>query len=179
MKPQIHSFRFRLIHRQWKRRTPESPQNSASNPNTRNTAAMAKRAHTRESLLSGLIPLNLLSILVNATCAWWHTWRPLGSCISTSLDEKRTSTLPDFVLWALEFPDPSIVGLALLCIAVCLQQLDTRVHQFIIRQLPQPPGALFQEYVHRVDKYIIGDLDYAGTVEGVEVMALSAKIYST
>jgi hypothetical protein len=82
------------------------------------------------------------------------------------------------VLWALESASPSIVGLAMLCIAVCLQQLDTRVHQYIIRQLPRLPGELFQEYFEKVDCLILNDSDYVNTEEGIEVTILSAKIYS-
>lgn len=67
----------------------------------------------------------------------------------------------------------------MLCVAVCLQQLDTRIHQYIIRQLPRLPGELFHEYLEKVDHLIINDSDYAGTKEGIEVIILSAKIYST
>ena len=104
--------------------------------------------------------------------------RPLGPWMSASIGDRKISTLPDFVLWALESPDPSIVGLAMLCIAVCLQQLDTRVHQYIIRQLPRLPGALFQEYFEKVNRFIINDSDYGSTEEGIEAIMLSAKIYS-
>jgi hypothetical protein len=105
--------------------------------------------------------------------------RPLGPWLSASLGDTSTSTLPDFVLSALASPDPSIVGLALLCVAVSLQQLDTRVHQYIIRQLPRLPGALFQEYFEKVDHFIINDSDFASTEEGIGVIMLSSKIYST
>lgn len=66
----------------------------------------------------------------------------------------------------------------MLCIAVCLQQLDTRVHQYIIRQLPRLPGILFQEHFEKVRQFIINDGDYASTEEGMVVLMLSAKIYS-
>lgn len=94
------------------------------------------------------------------------------------MSNSETSTLQDFVLWAFASSNPSIVGLALLCIAVCLQELDTRIHQYIIRQLPRLPGELFQEYFEKVDRLILNDSDYASTVEGIEVTILSAKIYS-
>lgn len=104
--------------------------------------------------------------------------RPLGPWLSASIGDGKTSTLPDFVLWAFDSSDPSIIGLAMLCVAVCLQQLDTRVHQYIIRQLPRLPGALFQEYFEKVERFIINDSDYASTEEGIEVIMFSAKIYS-
>lgn len=105
--------------------------------------------------------------------------RPLGPWLSASIGNKKTSTLQDFVLWALASSNPSIVGLAMLCIAVCLQQLDIRVHQYIIRQLPRLPGELFQQYFEKVDRLILNDSDYASTEEGIEATILSAKIYST
>lgn len=94
------------------------------------------------------------------------------------MTDKQTSTLPDFVLWAFESPDPSIIGIAILCVAVCLQQLDTRVHQYIIRQLPGLPGTIFQEYFEKVDRLIINDSDYSSTEEGIEAIVFSAKTYS-
>jgi hypothetical protein len=99
--------------------------------------------------------------------------------MSASIGDRETSTLQDFVHWALDSSDPSIVGLAMLCIAVCLQQLDTRVHQYIIRKLPRLPGELFHEYFEKVDRLILNDLDCASTEEGIEATILSATIHST
>lgn len=68
--------------------------------------------------------------------------------------------------------------MAILCIAVCLQQLDTRIHQSIIRQLPSLPGTLFQEYFERVERHIVNDGDFASTEEGIETIVFAAKIHS-
>lgn len=95
-----------------------------------------------------------------------------------SIGHKANSTLQDFVLWGFDSPNPSIIGLAVLCIAVCIQQLDTRVHQYLIRQLPHLPGELFQEYFEKVGRLILNDSDYASTEEGIQVTIFSAKIYS-
>ncbi|TGO50574.1 hypothetical protein BOTNAR_0388g00080 [Botryotinia narcissicola] len=140
----------------------------------KNPATARNRIRTRESLLSGLIPPALREIVVNATCSWW---RPLGSILLSSTGN-ADSTLPDFILWALESPDPSIIGIAILYVAVCLQQLDTRIHQYIIRQLPSLPGTLFQEYFEKVERLIVNDGDYASTTEGIETIVFAAKIYS-
>ncbi|KAE9378744.1 hypothetical protein N431DRAFT_396571 [Stipitochalara longipes BDJ] len=162
----------------WRRRSSDSAQertfmvNEAVNP-----AATTKNNRTREALVSSLIPSELLGMILSATCSWWHTWRPLGAWLSRSMGDKEATTLQDFVIWAFDSPNPSIVGLALLCIAVCLQQLDTRVHQYIVRQLPRLPGELFQEYFEKVDRLILNDSDYASTKEGIEATVLSAKIY--
>ncbi|ESZ97252.1 hypothetical protein SBOR_2375 [Sclerotinia borealis F-4128] len=138
---------------------------------------LPKRIRTREALLLDLITTELRDMIIIATCSWWHTWNPLGSWLPASMADKNTSTLPDFVHWAFESHDPSIIGIAILCIAVCLQQLDTRVHQYIIRQLPGLPGALFQEYFEKVNRLVIDDSDYASTEEGIDAIVFSAKIY--
>lgn len=98
--------------------------------------------------------------------------------MSASIGDKNTSTIQDFVIYALASSDPSVIGLAILCIAVCLQQLDTRVHQYILRQLPRLPGELFQEYFEKVDRLILNDFDYASSAPGIEATILSATIYS-
>ncbi|KAE8448021.1 hypothetical protein EG329_009944 [Mollisiaceae sp. DMI_Dod_QoI] len=163
----------------WRRHSSDFAQErSSKGDEARNPVAATKRIRTRESLLSGFIPPELLGMILNATCSWWHTWRPLGPWLLASIgDREKNSTLQDFTLWAFNSSDPSIVGLAMLCVAVCLQQLDTRVHQYIIRQLPRLPGELFQEYFEKVDRLIINDSDYASTEEGIEATILSAKIY--
>ena len=98
--------------------------------------------------------------------------------MSASIGDKNTSTIQDFVAYALASSNPSIIGLGILCISVCVQQLDTRVHQHILRQLPRLPGELFQEYFEKVDRLILNDSDYASSVAGIEAMILSATIYS-
>ncbi|RAL60028.1 hypothetical protein DID88_000654 [Monilinia fructigena] len=162
----------------WRRRSSDRASEKPSDVDGVGGSEVAnKRIRTREALLSDIIAPELRDMIINATCSWWHTWNPLGSRRAKSPIEKTTSTLPDFVLWAFESPDPSIIGVAILCVAVCLQQLDTRVNRYIIRQLPSLPGALFQEYFEKVDRLIINDSDYASTEEGIEVIVFSAKIY--
>ncbi|EPE25581.1 Zn2/Cys6 DNA-binding protein [Glarea lozoyensis ATCC 20868] len=158
----------------WRRRstdlTQERSKDIEANP------AAAKRTRIRDSLLSSLISSEILGMILNATCSWWHTWRA-GPRLFTSVDDLHTSTLQDFVLWALESSDPSIVGLAMLCIAICLQHLDSRVHQFIIRKLPRLPGEIFQDYFESVDRLVLNDPDCASTGAGIEATILSATIH--
>ncbi len=64
-----------LKNTQWRRRL----SGSAPDPTSRvdeagNPAAVAKHVRTREALLSGLIPSELLGMILSATCSWWHTW---------------------------------------------------------------------------------------------------------
>ena len=104
--------------------------------------------------------------------------RPRGPWLPLPVGDKDDVTLPDFVFRALNSQSPTTIGLAVLCVTVCLQQLDTTIHQYIIRQLPHAPGVLFQEYFDRVDRLVLTDYDYAGTQNGIELLMLAAKIYS-
>lgn len=104
---------------------------------------------------------------------------PLGPWLAASIGDTKSSTLPDFVLWAIDSDNPAIVGIAMLCVAICLQQLDPRVHQYIVRQLPRSTEALFQAYFEKVDRLIVSDVEYSSTEEGIDALMLSAKIYST
>jgi hypothetical protein len=106
------------------------------------------------------------------------TRRAVGPWLFTSVDELHTSTLQDFVLWALNSSDPSVVALAMLCIAISLQHLDSRVHQYIIRKLPRLPGEIFQDYFENVDRLVLNDPDCASTGAGIEATILSATIHS-
>ncbi|KAH8886190.1 hypothetical protein GQ53DRAFT_727990 [Thozetella sp. PMI_491] len=160
----------------WKRRSSDRPETPRISQ-VEGPAATTRHVRTRESLLLNFISTELLEPTIIATCSWWHTWRPLGPWLPALIGDQNTTTLPDFVLWALDSSDPSIVGLAMLCVAVSLQQLDTRIHQYIIRRLPRPPGVLFQEYLEKVERFIIFDSDYAGTKEGVQAITFMAKIY--
>jgi hypothetical protein len=68
------------------------------------------------------------------------------------------------------------VGLAILCIAVSIQQLDAAKHGPILLRLPRLPGEMFQEYFELVDRLIVNDSEYASSREGIEVFILSAKM---
>ncbi|KAG0647014.1 Dehydrocurvularin biosynthesis regulator [Hyphodiscus hymeniophilus] len=130
-----------------------------------------KRTRTRETLLSHLPAPALLGDILDATASWWHGWRPLAH----STPAKKFDSLQEFVLWALNSKDPSIVGLGILCISVSIQQLGTDENETILCQLPHPPGVLVHEYFTRVEALIVNDTYYASTMEGISVILMSAK----
>jgi hypothetical protein len=69
-----------------------------------------------------------------------------------------------------------MVGLAILSIAVSVQQLDSKKLGYIICRLPRMPGELFQEYFELVDRLIVNDSEFASTMEGIEVIMMSGKL---
>ena len=89
--------------------------------------------------------------------------------------DRKFGSLQQFVLWAINSEDPSIVGLAILCVSVSIQQLDTGEHESLLRRLPYPPGELVHEYFSHVEALIVNDTSYASTIEGISVILMSAK----
>lgn len=85
-------------------------------------------------------------------------------------------TLQEFILWAFGSDNPAVVGLAVLCTAVSIQQLDSKIHESIIQRLPRLTGELFQELFKLVDTFIVNDSEFACSREGIEVILMSAKI---
>lgn len=146
-----------------------------NDPNSTDPRAQSKRLLTRQSLLSVLPAPELLGLVLNTTCSWWDTWRPLGPWLLDSMAGAKHSTLQEFILWAFNSDDPSVVGMAVLCVAVSIQQLDYKFHGSVISHLPRLPGELFQELFEQVDNLIVNDSDYASTREGIEVIVMSGK----
>ncbi|KAH9221733.1 hypothetical protein DL95DRAFT_327106, partial [Leptodontidium sp. 2 PMI_412] len=124
------------------------------------------------------LPLpRLMAAIVNATCSWWDTWRAVGSWLKDALSQNGLHTLQEAMNWTLASSEPPIVALGILCLAICLQQLDAQIHESIIGQLPRPPGQLFHEYFDRVHRLIINHTGYSSTEPGVELIMLTAKTH--
>ncbi|KAG4442710.1 hypothetical protein IFR05_001817 [Cadophora sp. M221] len=130
-----------------------------------------------DELCRDLPPPRLMAAIVNATCSWWNTWRAVGSWLKDSLSQNGLHTLQEAMNWTLASSEPPVSALGILCLAICLQQLDARTHESIIRQLPRPPGELFHEYFDRVHRLVINHNGYSSTEPGVELIMLTAKIF--
>ena len=139
----------------------------------------AKRAHVLTLLRSSLVPPQLLRDILNATSGWWDGWRPLGPWPREITTAAKYDTLQDFLLYAYNSDNPPVVGLAVLCIAVSIQQLDKEKHFYLIQQLPRPANELFQIYFERVDRLINTDSDWSSSKEGIECILMSAKQFET
>ena len=137
----------------------------------------AKRSHVLTLLRSSLVPPHLLRDILNETSSWWQGWRPLGPWPREITTAARYSTLQDFLLVAYNSDNPPVVGLAVLCIAVSIYQLNDEKHFHLIQQLPRPAAELFQIYFERVDRLINTDCDFSSTKEGIECILMSAKLF--
>lgn len=102
--------------------------------------------------------------------------KPLGPSLSDTAVNKRPKSLQEFVLWALSSENPSIVGLAILSIAVSIQHLDSKIHGYIILRLSCLPGKLFHQYFELVGRLIVNDSEFASSSEGIEVIMMSGKL---
>jgi len=91
--------------------------------------------------------------------------------------QNNVSTLLEAINWCFSSGNPPLAALGILCIATCLQQLDSQSHKDIISQLHRPPGELFQAYLNRVTLYIINDNFYSSSYAGIEVILMTGKIY--
>ncbi|KAH7321992.1 hypothetical protein BKA65DRAFT_91840 [Rhexocercosporidium sp. MPI-PUGE-AT-0058] len=119
----------------------------------------------------------LIAAIVNATCSWWDTWRAIGSWLKDALCRENLHTLQEAMNWTLTSNEPPVAALGILCLATCLQQLDARTHDSIIRQLHRPPGKLFHDYFDRVHRLIINNNAYSSSEPGVELMMFTARTY--
>ncbi len=102
--------------------------------------------------------------------------KPLGPWLSGWAVPEKHKTLQDFVLWALNSEDPSIVGMGILSTPVSIQRLDCNLHKYIILRLPRPAGELFHKFFESVDRLIVNDSEFASSREGIEVIMMSGKL---
>jgi hypothetical protein len=108
----------------------------------------------------------------------WLTFdrKPLRPWLSDTAASGKPKSLQEFALWALSSEDPSIVGLAILSIAVSIQHLDSKIHGYIIARLHCLPGELFHRYFELVDRLILNDSEFASSREGIAVIMMSGKL---
>ena len=99
----------------------------------------------------------------------------LRRLLGHSISDKNSESLQQFIVWAFNSEDPSIVRLGILCVSVPIQQLSTEDHEHILHRLPHPPGVLFQEYFTQVDSLIVNSSEYSSKIKGIEVILMSAK----
>lgn len=89
--------------------------------------------------------------------------------------ERRT--LQEFVSWAFSSNNPSLVGLAILCIGVSIQCLDRNAHAHIIHKLPGRPEDLARSYFDQVVSLIVEEMDHANSLDGIRVIMMMAAIF--
>lgn len=89
---------------------------------------------------------------------------------------KKHETLQGFILWSFNSSDPSVVALGILCVVMSVGQLNGKDHSELLSRLPCPQNQLFHVLFEKINTLVISDSDYASTKEGIEVVAMSARI---
>ena len=138
-----------------------------------NEKTTLRRSQACQALLSVLPPSRDIQLLLDATCQWWDTARAMFPEIH--IDETHQS-LAQHIFWALAQSNPSIVAMAVLCVAICALQLQPGADNALLNSC-LPPKQLLEQVMHLVDRLVIADDDFAGSGQGVELMLFQAKTY--
>ena len=118
------------------------------------TAHQAKRERTKEGLLSVLPPYDQLNRILNSNDYWWATWRKKCSGTAGNL------TLAQFASKALREGNIGAIGTVVLSVGICSGNDDV------------------ERYIDAVNQYVLGDDEYAATLEGMECLILLGKWYA-
>ena len=90
------------------------------------------------------------------------------------LGTEKQQSLQQFVKWGFGQENPTLMGIALLCVGISVQQLPPGAQV----QISLPPHELMYHYMSCVERLIISEDEYAASFEGIQAMVLQAKCYS-
>lgn len=116
----------------------------------------AKRERTKQALLAMLPSYEKLNKILTTNSEWWQTWR--RKCSGTSASDE---TLPQFASKALSSGNIGAMGTVVLAVGICSDD-EKEVEKFI----------------DIVDRWVLGDDEFAATLEGMECLILKAKWYA-
>ncbi|KAF9730679.1 hypothetical protein PMIN06_004171 [Paraphaeosphaeria minitans] len=116
----------------------------------------AKRERTKQALLAMLPSYEKLNKILTTNSEWWQTWRL--KCSGTSASDE---TLAQFASEALSSGNIGAMGTVVLAVGICSDD-EKEVEKFI----------------EIVDRWVLGDDEYAATLEGMECLILKAKWYA-
>ena len=125
----------------------------------------------RQALFAQLPPTSEVDRILESSNAWWTSWRPLGPL---ELGTERQQSLQQFVKWGVCQENPIIMGIVLQCVAISVQQLPPGA----LVKLSLPPNELMYHYMSCVERLIISDDEYAGSLEGIQTTVLQAKCFN-
>lgn len=144
-----------------------------------NVKVKAKQRRTRQGLISLLPTKSDLHMILDTTSSWWNKWRLIFPEITASQvfspQSEDKQTLKQHVLWAIDQASPVTVANGLICLGICIRQLHPGVDHGSFH-LPRSPKDLMNHYLSVVE-LIIADDEYAGSLEGIELIILVAKTY--
>ncbi|KAJ4344526.1 uncharacterized protein N0V89_012269 [Didymosphaeria variabile] len=116
----------------------------------------AKKERTKQALLAMLPSYEKLNKILTSNSEWWQTWR--RKCSGTSASDE---TLPQFASKALASGNIGAMGTVVLAVGICSD--DERE---------------VERYIEMVDRWVLGDDEFAATLEGMECLILKAKWYA-
>lgn len=120
-------------------------------------AASAKRERVKQALIAMLPSYDQLTKILNSNSEWWQTWR--RKCSGTSGAEQ---TLAQFAARALTSGNIGAMGTVVLAVSICSSAEDNDV----------------ERYIEAVDRWVLSDDEYAGSLEGIECLILKSKWYA-
>jgi len=132
-----------------------------------------KDFNTCQTLRALFPPSSDLDILFKSTTGWWNLWHCLVPSIS---QDRHQKSLQQFVSWGLCQRNPNLVALALQCVIFSVYQTRPGTYDREL-SLPMPMKDLMDECLAAIEKTVIGDDDYAGSFEGLEVMVMQSRCY--
>ena len=132
-------------------------------------------AKIRQKLLLHLPSERDLDIIFIEGATWWGVWQHMFPDWMTEVSDGNA--LAERVKKSIKSGSLLVLAKALLCISLCLQQLPA---SFIQRKLSLPASAetIRHHYICMIDKYILSNDEYVGTLEGLECLVLTTKLDS-
>ncbi|KAF1987789.1 hypothetical protein K402DRAFT_403455 [Aulographum hederae CBS 113979] len=118
-------------------------------------AMKAKNDQTRQALISALPPYDQMMDMLRKNTHWWGIFRK--KCPGTI---GRYTTLEQFASRVIAQGTPPELGTLLLAVGSCTE------------------GDLLERYLGLVNRWIVSDDDYLGSLEGLECVILQGKCYS-
>lgn len=130
--------------------------------------------------LNALIPsLEDLTAILETTEKYWPLWNAFPKDVLPGSGHPQTSAVTrvrNFILDSMRSTCGVFVAKAVLCLALCIQQLPARFKDQRLN-LPAPPRALLDSFLAGAETLLPVNEGSAGTLDGLECFGLQARIY--
>lgn len=106
--------------------------------------------------------------------SWWAFWQEICPII---FENDLQMSLQEFVAYAIHKTQPVLLANALLCIAICVQELPID-YDYGSLGLPVPAENLLQHYVSTVQRLVTWDDELVGNLNGLVCLLLQGKCHN-
>ena len=128
--------------------------------------------------LNALRPTDgVLTSILNATEKFWPLWRPFPERVfNVAMDGQNHPVVlaKNFILESFSSGDPVSIARAVLCLALCIQQIPAKSQE--LQNLPCSANVVLESYLSSVETLLSFEPSMR-TLDGVECWALLAKLY--